>query len=66
MSTEENKAIARRFVIDGINAANLAVFDELLVPDVVDHYARRAFRPLPRAGNKPVSSSSAASLTVSG
>lgn len=39
MSVEENKAIARRFVNDGINAANLAVFDELLVPDVIDHYA---------------------------
>lgn len=39
MSVEENKAIARRFVNDGINAADLAVFDELLVPDVIDHYA---------------------------
>lgn len=39
MSVEENKTIARRFVNDGINAANLAVFDELLVPDVIDHYA---------------------------
>ncbi|MCQ3973779.1 MAG: hypothetical protein DPW09_10075 [Anaerolineae bacterium] len=66
MSVEENKAIARRFVNDGINAANLAVFDELLVPDVIDHYAPPGLPPAAKAGNKPVSSSSAASLTVSG
>lgn len=45
MSVEENKAIARRFVNDGINAANLAVFDELLVPDVIDHYAPPSVPP---------------------
>jgi predicted ester cyclase len=39
MSTEQNKAIVRRFVEEGINPANMAVFDELLAEDVLDHDA---------------------------
>lgn len=45
MSVEENKAIVRRFVNDGINTANLAIFDELLMSDVVDHYAPLGVAP---------------------
>jgi len=39
MSAEPNKALVRRFVEDGINNANMAIFDELLAEDVLDHYA---------------------------
>ncbi len=38
MSTEENKAVVRRF-FEGLNARNLAVIDELFAPDFVDHNA---------------------------
>ena len=37
MSTAENKTIVRRLLEDGFNAGNLAVFDELLAPDFVNH-----------------------------
>jgi steroid delta-isomerase-like uncharacterized protein len=37
MSTEENKALARRLFEDGINQRNLAVLDELCIPDFVLH-----------------------------
>jgi C-1 hydroxylase len=36
MSSEENKAIVRRF-IEAYNARNLDVFDDLVAPDYVDH-----------------------------
>jgi predicted ester cyclase len=36
MSSEENKALVRRF-IDAYNARNLEVFDELVAPDYIDH-----------------------------
>jgi predicted ester cyclase len=39
MSTDQNRAIVLRFVAGGINAADMAVFDELVAEDVVDHYA---------------------------
>jgi predicted ester cyclase len=45
MSAEENKAIARRFLEDGINQSNETVFLELLDPDVVDHYAPPGLPP---------------------
>jgi len=39
MSTDENKAIARRVVEDLFGKGNLAVADELIAADVVDHDA---------------------------
>jgi predicted ester cyclase len=45
MSAEENKAIVRRFVEEGINQSNEAVFLDLLIPDVVDHYAPPGLPP---------------------
>ena len=36
MSTEENKAIVRRFM-DAYNKRNLEIFDELVAPDYYDH-----------------------------
>ena len=35
--SEENKALSRRFVAEVINGKNLAVFDELVSPDVFVH-----------------------------
>jgi predicted ester cyclase len=37
MSTEENKALARRLFEEGINQRNWAVLDELCTPDFVLH-----------------------------
>ena len=37
MSTEENKAMARRFADDIINRGNVDVVDEVYAPDYVDH-----------------------------
>src|SRR5689334_15113414 len=45
MSPEVNKAIVRRFVEEGINESNEAVFLDLLSPDVVDHQARPGLPP---------------------
>ena len=39
MSTEENKAIVRRFLEEVINQKNLAVVDELLASNYVGHIA---------------------------
>jgi predicted ester cyclase len=36
-STEENKAMARRFIEEGWNQGKLAVFDELCNPDYIYH-----------------------------
>lgn len=44
MSTEANKAIARR-VVDAINKDDEATFLDLLVPDVVDHYVLPGLPP---------------------
>ena len=33
MSTEDNKAVVRRFVTEGLSGGNLALADELLAPD---------------------------------
>jgi steroid delta-isomerase-like uncharacterized protein len=37
MTTEENKATARRFADEVLNQGNLALIDELVAPDFVDH-----------------------------
>lgn len=40
MSLEENKAIVRSF-FEAVNRRNLAVVDELIAPDYVDHTLQR-------------------------
>ncbi len=45
MSLEENKAIERRFFEEVVNKGNLAVLDELLAPDFVDHSASPGIAP---------------------
>lgn len=45
MSVEENKALVRRFVEEGINPAAMAVFDELVAEDVLDHYSPPGMPP---------------------
>jgi predicted ester cyclase len=45
MTAEQNKAITRRFIEEGINRANLDVFDELLTEDVLNHYAPPGLPP---------------------
>ena len=37
MSTEENMALVRRYAEEGWGKKNLAVMDELVAPDMVDH-----------------------------
>jgi predicted ester cyclase len=39
MSTEQNRALVCRFVEEGIIKADMAIFDELVAEDVLDHYA---------------------------
>jgi steroid delta-isomerase-like uncharacterized protein len=41
MSTEDNKALARRGLEETLNQKNLTVLDELLVPDFTFHSASR-------------------------
>jgi len=47
MSTQENKAVARRIVEEVINKGNLALADELFAANVVDHAAPPGFPPGP-------------------
>jgi steroid delta-isomerase-like uncharacterized protein len=44
MSTEDNKALARRAFEETMNQRNWAVFDELHVPDYVCHYPSRTIQ----------------------
>lgn len=39
MNTEQNKALVLRFVEEGINQADMNIFDELVAEDVADHYS---------------------------
>jgi predicted ester cyclase len=39
MSTEENKAVVRRFYEEVVNQKKRAVLDEVFDPDLVDHFA---------------------------
>ncbi len=45
MSTEDNKALVRRFFEDGWNKQNLALVDELLSADYIDHNLPPGFPP---------------------
>jgi steroid delta-isomerase-like uncharacterized protein len=45
MTMEANKASARRFVDEVVNRGNLALIDELLAPDLVDHAASPGVPP---------------------
>jgi predicted ester cyclase len=47
MSTEDNKAIARRLYEEALNTGNLAVVDELVAPTIVLHYDYPADSPGP-------------------
>ena len=47
MSTEQNKAVVRRFIEEVLNNENAALVDELLAPDYVNHLVpggREAFK----------------------
>ena len=45
MSTEENKALARRLIEEAWNQGNLAVVDELLVYDHIPHHSMIGDQP---------------------
>lgn len=49
--SEANKALVRRMVEEGTNAGNLAIFDEIIAPDAIDHTAP-AGQPNDRTGVK--------------
>ena len=51
MSTEQNKATLKRFVEEVLNKGNLALVDELALPDAVDHNLPPGLPPGP-AGYK--------------
>jgi len=51
MSVEQNKAIMSRLVEEAINKGNLNMFDEVAVPDAVDHTLPPGM-PSGAAGNK--------------
>jgi len=46
MSTKENKALMRRAYEEVYNQRNLAVLDEVCVPDFVVHYPSRTLQGL--------------------
>jgi steroid delta-isomerase-like uncharacterized protein len=45
MSTEENKAIIRRYIEEAFNHGNLGIIDELIAPDFTDHAAAPGLAP---------------------
>jgi predicted SnoaL-like aldol condensation-catalyzing enzyme len=52
MSTEQNKAVVRRFIEEVLNKQNAALVDELFAPDYVNHMmpgGREGFKHLPHA-----------------
>jgi len=40
MGTDANRAVARRFVEEGLGCGDLAVLQELAAPECVDHATR--------------------------
>jgi steroid delta-isomerase-like uncharacterized protein len=52
MSTEQNKAVYRRFMEEVVNQGNLAVVDELVAVDVVEHEELPPGYPQGREGVK--------------
>ena len=53
MTMEANKANAQRFVDEVVNGGNLAVIDDLLAPDFVDHGGQPGVPPT-RDGTKAI------------
>ncbi|HKZ79736.1 MAG TPA: ester cyclase [Pyrinomonadaceae bacterium] len=50
MSTEQNKAVVRRFIEEILTNQNAALVDELLAPDYVNHFlpgGREGFKQFP-------------------
>jgi len=47
MSTDDNKAIARRFFEEVYNKGNIAAVDELIAPNIVLHFDSPADIPVP-------------------
>jgi predicted ester cyclase len=47
MSTEDNKAIARRLYEEAWNKGNIAAVDELVAPNIILHYDYPADHPVP-------------------
>ena len=45
MRTEENKALLRRLVEEGLHRKNLGIMDELIAPDFVNHSAPLGIPP---------------------
>jgi steroid delta-isomerase-like uncharacterized protein len=39
MSTEENKAVVRRYMEEGVNKGNVEIADELFAPNFIFHFA---------------------------
>ena len=54
MSTEQNKAIARRIPLEAFEQGRLAVIDEIVAPDVKEHAAPPPGMPAGREGLKAV------------
>ena len=54
MSTEQNKAIARRIPLEAFEQGRLAVIDEIVAPDVKEHGAPPPGMPAGREGLKAV------------
>jgi hypothetical protein len=60
MSTEQNKALARRIIEEIISRGNMSVADELLAPDFVDREELPPGVPGGREGVKQLTPCSAA------
>jgi len=62
MSAEENKAVARRWYEEGMAGGNLAVIDELFMPDFRDHNPQAQSSGVGRGGFKRFFEGAVASL----
>jgi steroid delta-isomerase-like uncharacterized protein len=52
MSTEDNKALVRRYLEEVFNKKNLAAIDELIAPNHIDHSAAAARSPAGPEGSR--------------